>query len=316
MRQSTQVLSVTQGEIDNLVILDGGSEYRVGDVTNFDNEDTNGSGFSAEVNEIVGIDVNRLDTSLERFEDAIFVWKNNNEVVASQYPFMEFDNLNSALISGLSTTIVNLGGSYNIGVKTDRIGLAQSMTVSTNTKFEDIVVTNIPNTISVGGSLRVGSGNTTDTEVLRVLELYNQRRIIRVLRNVGIAHTIGSNVDVLNTSINIPVKTQKFDSKVNDVVYFNGKQSVGVGTTAGGGISVDYWIGNLKQNLSIPTRTIHIPNHPFKTGQKVSLNKKTGSAKFGVSDNGEVQTFQIPPVSYTHLRAHETTEQLVCRVMG
>ena len=294
LRQSTQVLSVTQGGIDNLVILDGGTGYRVGDVTNFDSQETSGSGFSAEVSEIVGIDISRLDTSLERFEDAIFTWKNNNEVVATYQPFMEFDNLNSALISGLSTTIVNLAGSFNIGVKTDRVGLSRSMTASTSSNIVDIVVTKIPTTISVGGSIRVGSGNTTDTEVLKVLELYDQRRVIRALRNTGIAHTLGSNIDFLNTSINIPVKTKKFDSKVNDIVYFNGKQSVGVGTTAGGGISVDYWIGNLKENLSIPTRTIHIPNHPFKTGQKVSLNKKTGSAKFGVSDNGEVQTFQIP----------------------
>ena len=294
LRQSTQVLSVTQGGIDNLVILDGGTGYRVGDVISFDNEETSGSGFSAEVSEIVGVGVSRLDTSLERFEDAIFTWKSNDQVVATYQPFMEFDNLNSALISGLSTTIVNLSGSFNIGVKTDRVSLARSMTASSSSNILDILVTKIPNNISVGGSLRVGSGNTTDTEVLKVLELYNQQRTIRVLRNTGIAHTIGSNIDFLNTSINIPVKTKKFDSKVNDVVYFNGKQSVGVGTTAGGGISVDYWVGNSKENLSIPTRTIHIPNHPFKTGQKVSLNKKTGSAKFGVSDNGEVQTFQIP----------------------
>jgi len=295
IRQSTEVQSVSQGTVDDIVILEGGTGYKVGDVTNFDNEGTNGSGFSAEVSEIVGIDISRLDTSLERFEDISFVWKNNNEVVATNFPFMEMNDQDSISISGLSTTIVNLTGSFNVGVKTDRIGLAKSMTTgSVAGKFEDIVVTNIPNTISIGGSLRVGSGNTTDTEVLRVLGLYNQRRIIRVLRHTGIAHTLGSNVDVLNTSVTIPVKTQKFDSKLNDLAYFNGKQSVGVGTTAGGGISVDYWVGDLKESLSIPTRTIHIPNHPFKTGQKVSLNKRTGSAKFGVSDNGEVQTFQIP----------------------
>ena len=137
-----------------------------------------------------------------------FYMENNNEVVATHQPFMEFDNLNSALISGLSTTIVNLAGSFNIGVKTDRVSLAQSMTASTSSNIVDIVVTKIPTTISVGGSIRVGSGNTTDTEVLKVLELYDQQRVIRALRNTGIAHTLGSNIDFLNTSINIPVKTK------------------------------------------------------------------------------------------------------------
>ena len=61
-------------------------------------------------------------------------------------------------------------------------------------------------------------------------------KVIRIQRNegggIGIAHTLGSNIDVLNNQINIPVKTKKFDSETNDIVYFNEiTQSVGVGTT-------------------------------------------------------------------------------------
>ena len=127
--------------------------------------------------------------------------------------------------------------------------------------IEDIYVTDIPNTVSIGGSLRVGS------EIVRVLNVYDVRKVIRVQRNeagsIGIAHTLGSKIDVLNNQINIPVKTKKFDSKTNDLVYFNGPQSVGVGTTSGGATSVKYIVGEIVQDLSIPTRTIHLPKHPF-----------------------------------------------------
>ena len=59
-------------------------------------------------------------------------------------------------------------------------------------------------------------------------------------------------------------------------------QSVGVGTTPGGATSVKYIVGEVAQDLSIPTRTIHIPNHPFKTGQKVTLFKNNGANRFDV----------------------------------
>ena len=146
-------------------------------------------------------------------------------------PFYELNDQTSISVSGLSSSIVNLTGSFKIGVSTDTIGLAKTMAVgNANGLIEDIYVTDIPNTVSVGGSLRVGS------EVVRVLNVYNQRKVIRIQRNegggIGIAHTLGSNIDVLNNKINIPVETKKFNSKTNDIVYFNGPQSVGVGTTS------------------------------------------------------------------------------------
>ena len=160
--------------------------------------------------------------------------------------------------------------------------------------IQDIYVTEIPNTIAIGGSLRVGSGNTSDVETLRVLNVYDLRKVIRVQRHTGIAHTLGSNVDVLNNRISIPVKTTKFTSKVNDIIYFNGPQSVGVGTTSGGAINVDRVTGEIKETVSIPTRTIHVPNHPFKTGQKLTLNKRNGANRFDVGSTPLVTEFKLP----------------------
>ena len=293
IRQISRIESVTKGDIDNVTILDGGSGYKVGDLTVFDDTDTNGSGFSAKVDEIVGVGVTRLDTTLQRFENLVFVWNSSDTVVANYLPFVELNDKDHVSISGLNTSILNLTGSFSVGIKTDTIGLAKTMAVgNVNGIIEDIIVTDIPNTVSVGGSLRVGR------ETLRVLNLYKLRKVIRVQRNeagaIGIAHTLGSKIDVLNNRITIPVKTTKFDSKKNDIIYFNGPQSVGVGTTPGSATTVEYVVGETKENVSIPTRTIRIPNHPFKTGQKVRLTKRSGANRFDAGNTPNAAEFKLP----------------------
>ena len=100
------------------------------------------------------------------------------------------------------------------------------------------------------------------------LTIYPIGSILRVKRfGVGIAHTYGSKLDPLARTISIPVQTKKFESSIQDKIFFNAHQSVGVGTTAGGGISVEYVVGESKSIVPIPTRQIYLPNHPFTHGQ-------------------------------------------------
>ena len=91
-----------------------------------------------------------------------------------------------------------------------------------------------------------------------------------------------------------PVRTNKFISSFENKIYFNGPQSVGVGTTAGGAIKVETVIGEIKKDISIPTRTLHIPNHPFISGQKVILNKRNGANRFDVGRTPLVNEFKLP----------------------
>ena len=68
---------------------------------------------------------------------------------------------------------------------------------------------------------------------------------------------------------------------------------MGIGTTPGGAIDVDRIVGDLVEVVSIPTRTIHIPNHPFKTGQKLTLNKRVGANRFDVGTTPLSNRIQI-----------------------
>ena len=291
LRQLSNVESVTTGDVTDITVLDGGFGYKVGDFTKFDDTDTNGSGLRAQVDEIVGIGVSRIDTQLDRFEDVTFVWNSPDEVIAHHLPNIELNNQDTVAVSGLSTVVVNLTNSFSVGVKTDIIGLAKTMSVNSNAlgAIEDIFVTKIPNTVSIGGSLRIAD------EVVKVLNIHELNSAITVKRfAIGIAHTFGTNIDVLNTKVSIPAKTENFVSKNNDLVYFNGPKSIGTGVTVGGGVYIDHPIGEIERTIFAPTRTIFIPNHPFKTGQQVKLSKHPNGSQINVGNSPTGNQFAIP----------------------
>ena len=296
LRQLTTVESVTTGEIDNLEVLDGGTGYRVGDYTNFDDIGTNGTGLRGQVKSLVGLGVSEITTELDRYENALFTWKNANEVVAKYEPFIELKDQNTVSISGLSSSIVHLTDSFSVGVKTDTIGLAKSMTANAvvTGRVDDIYVNVIPNTVSIGSTIKIN-----DDELVRVLNIFDVGSILRVKRyGVGAAHTYGSKLDVLNQEITIPVRTEKFDSTVNDLVYFNAKQAVGLGTTAGGGIDTQSRIGIGFYDRPVPTRAIYLPNHPFTTGQELTLRKRGTATSLIVGDQSlPINLFNIPNVT-------------------
>ena len=296
VRQLSTIESVTVGEIDGLEVLDGGVGYQVGDFTVFDNSGTSGSGLRGQVKSIVGLGVSSIETELESYENAVFTWKNNTEVQAHYLPFIELNDKDTISVSGLSSSIVYLTDSFQIGVSTNTIGLAQSMTSNAvvDGRVDDIYVNIIPDTVSIGSTLKIDQN-----ELVKVLNIFDMGSILRVKRfGPGIAHTYGSNIDILNSHISIPVKTKQFESKINDKVYFNASQAVGTGVTVGGGITKEYRIGDTISEVSIPTRSIYLPNHPFKTGQKLIFSKRGTANSLIVGDTEEaVLNFSLPNVT-------------------
>ena len=296
LRQLSTVESVTIGEVDELQVLDGGRDYKVGDFTIFDNEGSNGSGLRGQVKSIVGIGISNISTQINKFENAVFVWEDENKVSAHYLPYIEVSDKDSVAVSGLTSSIIGLTNNFSVGVTTDTIGLAKTMTSNSTVtgRVDDIYVNIIPDTISIGSSLRIDNN-----EIVRVLNKFNLGSILRVKRyGVGVAHTYSSKIDVLNSKIEIPVRVKQFESKVNDKVYFNGHQSVGMGVTIGGGISVDYTVGETTTPVPIPTRAIYLPDHPFKTGQKLIISKRGGANSLLVGNFAtSVGLFNLPDVT-------------------
>ena len=269
VRQMSTIESVTTGSVVDFQILDGGDGYKVGDFTIFDNEGTNGTGVRAVVDEIVGLGVSTIKTESTKFENAVFTWDNEFQVSAYYRPHIDaLKNNDSVVISGLSTSNLALTDSFTIGITTEVMTVVKEIPANTNPngKIEDIYVNTISNVVSIGSSIKIGD------EYLRVLNLYPIGSIIRVKRftNAPIV-SYGSTIDCLADKVTIPVKSNRFNSRVNDLVYFNSQLSVGLGTT--GGSSINYSIGENNNQVPLPAQNIYLPSHPFKTGQKVLFRK-------------------------------------------
>ena len=288
IQQLSSVESVTKGSVTGFEILDAGSGYKVGDNLHFDNEGTNGGGLSADVSEITGKDIVNINTSVETYNNTVFVWKDSNTVLANILPKHTFLDSDKISISGLTSSITLLTSVHKIGVTTEFCILFKDMPSVVSPTVEDIYVSQIPSSVSIGSSL------TIDNETVAVLNKFDTNSIIRVKRSSGAAHTTSAKVNVLSNSFSIPINVEYFDSKFNNKVYFNPNQSVGVGTTAGSGISTSFIIGEFTRAVSIPTQSIYLPNHPFKTGDQLTFTKPSSASALVVSNEPESTLLSLP----------------------
>ena len=290
INQKTSAESVTSGSVTNLDIIEGGSDYKVGDNLNFDETGTGGGGLIAQVSKVSGKDIVDLQTTVTTYQDAIFTWKDGSQVQVSIPPQHSIENLDTVTISGFSTSLSNLNNSHQVNVVPYGSILIKNMPAySLAGVVTDVYVSAIPDNISTGSSI------TIEQETLSVLNVFNELNVIRVVReSTGLAHTAPIAVNFIPDSFTINHKTDYFDSKVNEKIYFNPKQSVGVGTTSGIGISLTYTVGTKNYQISVPTQSIFIPNHPFQTNQEVTFGNIGAASSIIVSYTENGSAYNLP----------------------
>ena len=288
--QTAIVDSVTKGSVDSFQIVESGDGYKIGDSLTFDNTGTGGGGLSAFVKTLTGKEVTSLQTTLQQYNDVVFIWNNANQISAYISTSHTLNDADNVVVSGLSTSIRSLTGSHIAGVSTVRTVVYKEIASnSTAGVVTDIYVSSIPDSISIGSSIGIG------TERLLVLNRFADKNILRVKRGVsGSAHTSSTFVDLIPSFLNLPVQSDYFESKINDRYYFNPKESVGVGTLTGISTSVNITKGELLEEISIPTQSIYLPNHPFKTNQQLTFTKPAIGLGLTVSNSSGGSTFNIP----------------------
>jgi len=282
INQTSIVESVLRGSVDRLDIITAGDNYKIGDAAIFNNNNTGGSGASAQVSLINGREITSVETSTLKYQGVILIWKSENEIqgyISTTHSFNQSDNV---YLSGISTSLKNvLGRNYKVGITTSETFLYKAIPSTTIVGvITDIYVSSIPENMNVGDVVKVSG-----TETMTIINKFDDRKILRVTRNTsGYAHTLSAKVELVPTYFSLPISTPKFESKVNDIVYFNPSESVGVGTSVGFSTSVTYTIGigELTGTTSIPIQSIRLPNHPFQTNQKVLIKKPLGEASLFV----------------------------------
>ena len=286
--QSSTIESVTRGSVQSFDIHEAGEGYKVGDISSFDNTGTNGGGISAFVDSVTGKTVDNLSTTIEDYQNAKLIWNQSGQIsVHTNQPHTLLDN-DTVIISGISTFIVKLNGEHVIGVSSERTKLITDTPAITAAGIvTDMFISTIPN-ISVGSTIGIGTAR------LSILNIFPDRKVIRAIteHTAGI-HTSSSDVVEISDKFTIPLTTPYFESKLDDKIFFNPTQELGIGTVSGqSGISTIV-IGNIPIPTSIPNQSIFIPNHPFKQNQQVTLTKG-GSTRIVASNTGDSATFNIP----------------------
>jgi hypothetical protein len=292
-RQRSIVESVTVGNINDFDIINSGSNYKVNDLLTFDNTDTEGGGLISRVSSIEGKDIVKVDTSVQTYEGAIFTWNSDKEVKISILPNHNLLDNDYVAISGFSTNLSKLNNFYQIGVSSYYSNVLKdipsTLTVGLTT---EVYVTQLPASVSVGSSIVIGA------ETLQVLEVFRNLNILKVKRgSTGVSHTATTQINFIPDSFTISQNVDYFESKVNDKVFFNPKESVGVGTTAGITNTITSQFGDSTITRNIPTQGIYIENHPFTNNQRVVFARNGGN-HISISTSSSGSLFDLPQTVY------------------
>jgi hypothetical protein len=289
--QESIVESVSEGFVNSFDIISSGSDYKVNDVLNFDDTNTFGGGLIARVSSIEGKNITKIDTSIETYENSIFTYNSGEEVKVTIKPHHNLSNNDFVVVSGFSTNLSKLNNSYKIGVSSYYSNVLEDIPPSTSGLTTEIYITQLPTTVSVGSSIKIGS------ETLSVLEVYKNLNILKVERgSTGVSHTATTQINFIPHSFTISQKIDYFESNVNNKVFFNPVQSVGVGTTPGITNTITFEFGDSNITRTVPTQGIYIANHPFKNNQQVVFT--SNGTNISISTSPSSGTFDLPQNVY------------------
>ena len=280
IEQSAIIESVTQGNVEGFQIVEAGSGFKVKDSLTFDNTNTSGGGASAFVSMVTGKPILNINTTVQTYDDVVFVRDSATQVsgfISTTHTFSQNDQI---AISGLTTSIPNLTDSFKVGVSSEIVVLYKSLGANaTAGVVTDIYVSSIPDRISIGSSIGIG------TEKLQVINKFDDRKILRVRRGIvgGSGHALSDTVSTVPHKFTINLKTDPFNSKLNEKVFFNPKEQVGLALTAGTVVAMakSFTTGELSKVISVPAKSIFLPNHPFVNNQELTF-KTSGSSSLVV----------------------------------
>ena len=303
VKQESVVDYASPGDIRNYKIENAGSEYKVNEKLIIRQNDS-GTGFDAKISSVIGKSVVSVASTIVRVDNIVFEYNNfngNATGFSTQPHGLAVGDV--ITVSGLSTdALKRLDGRHRIGFNTSFLVLT--------TGIGTTGITGIVTSISVAGNLSRVNVEADDiigisTEQMLVLNVDTLNNKLRVKRQydgvVGTAHSGTSLITVLNRVIQFPIGINtNFVTNRNVSYYFNPPETLALGSTAGVGIgsTIQYSfkvVGGGSTTRFIPTQTAYLPDHGFKTGQK--LLYQNGDQTSILVYNG-ISTFSLPNNSF------------------
>ena len=295
LSQTGKIVSTNRGTVSKVDIKSPGDNYKVGDTLNF-SDDVTGFGAAGRVSRLKGKSVSSLSATESTIDGVTFIPSNKKGIyfVESESPhgLLPSDIIN---VSGISTTSSKIGGSYSIGVTSERFSIAGLGTIGV--AIGNTSVTGLVTFFNVSSSL-IGSNIVPNdilgigTEQVKVLNIDRTNSRFRVLREangtVGTTHTIGSIISEVprRFTIDSGFKT-RYQFKKNREIYFEPGETVGLGTTAVGIGSVlqfnSFGLNTVglgttfgSSSLAVPIKSLYIKNHRLETGDLLTYSSNGG----------------------------------------
>ena len=268
-RETSKIVSVKSGVVENIEIVRSGESYKVDDKLKFDNTDTKGFGAIGQVSELVGPELATNDSLVSNITIRDGIKFTSNGRVATGVWTGPHGIRNNALVKIYGSTDT-YNGNHQVKVREVRSGLgtviSNSTGFTTSVRLEDDV-----DKFQINDIIKI---NSEEFKIFQKNRLRNEVNLIRAQNGTtAVAHTFGSSVVRLeNKFIFSPNNNTSTSGEV--VQYFRGGD-VGAGLTFGVGISSEVnteFFGT----QDIPTRTIFLPRHSFRDGEKVSYSPGAG----------------------------------------
>jgi len=284
--QKIEIETVESGSINKIQIIEDGTNQKVGDILNFDNTGTGGDGLIAKVESIKGVSISSITSNTLTYNQSTITKEDNDNIRITTPSFHNLVDRDLVVISGLTSSLSHVNGSYVIGVSSI-VSSAISPIISNAGAATTEIYSDIARFVKVGDKIRAG------IETLTVLNTYDQPNIITVERgDTGLAHTATTPLYIVPDSFTIKKSVDNIDSNVNQKVFYNPVKSVGFGTTAGQSKSTEFSFGETRITRTIPTKGIYLENHPFVTNQKLTV--KNGGNPIGYSDTPDGTITSMP----------------------
>jgi hypothetical protein len=287
--QLTEVKNSTTGSIQSVGIITGGDGYRVGDTIVFDTKTSGGRNVRAKVSLIEGKEISQISIASS---------------LVSNIEFIPLDNIGNFIgfatlpHNFLNNDLVTITTQYE-NKKSSNI-LVQSNSLNLRTGIGSANYTGIVTYFNVSGFLNYPNIKENDIyqingEQIKVLNIDSSNSRIRVLRNYN--NTSGLTTYIAGITLtektrklqlNFGISSTSYQYDLNRELYFNPKESVGLGKTAGVGIVSTIYFSNPGvgiASIKIPTQTIYLPNHQLNTGDSLVYSSNGGTV-LSISTNG------------------------------
>ena len=270
--QETVIESIENSKVDTISIVGAGVSYAVGDIPVFDSTQDS---LSAVISDVAGKEVLSIQSSILGYDrDNVKIEKLGKDTLRVYIdPSHDLLDNDTVVFNGLSAALSGLVRPQIISVDNKYMSLYSPVGLQTATDgFTDIFVNNLTSNFDIGSKLTIGVGSIT--QEVDVLNIFPVNKAIRIRRpNFGLDIPIGAPVFPVQDRFDIRVSIDDFDSDTNVKYHFIPEETVGVGFNTGASSALQYNIGNITKNISVPVQSIYAPNHAFIDNEPATIRK-------------------------------------------